>query len=185
VVWGVGRRPLGCWGRGIESRSGHGYLLCLYVVLSCVCRGLCDGLITRPEKSYRVSICVWDQKPPKKGGLRSILDYKRVGMNEFIFIQILIATNLSDMKSGLFVTYLHKTYRTLWAQVQWFIIIIRLWSPIRALASPAGGFVTITFLQGCIVSPGPNPQPGGPGLRIYDPRRQGGPAIPPDTRYPF
>jgi hypothetical protein len=29
--------------------------LCLYVVLSCVGRGLCDGLITRPEESYRVS----------------------------------------------------------------------------------------------------------------------------------
>jgi hypothetical protein len=30
-------------------------LLCLYFVLSCVGRGLCDGLITRPEESYRVS----------------------------------------------------------------------------------------------------------------------------------
>jgi hypothetical protein len=30
-------------------------LLCLYVVSSCVGRGLCDGLITRPEESYRVS----------------------------------------------------------------------------------------------------------------------------------
>jgi phage shock protein PspC (stress-responsive transcriptional regulator) len=34
------------------------YLLCLYVVLSCVGRGLCDGLITRPEESYRVSLYV-------------------------------------------------------------------------------------------------------------------------------
>jgi hypothetical protein len=33
-------------------------LLCLYVVLSCVGRGLCVGLITRPEESYRVSVCV-------------------------------------------------------------------------------------------------------------------------------
>jgi hypothetical protein len=32
-------------------------LLCLYVVF-CVSRGLCDGLITRPEESYRVSNCV-------------------------------------------------------------------------------------------------------------------------------
>jgi hypothetical protein len=31
------------------------------------------------------------------------------------------------------------------------------------------GFVTITFLQGWIVSPAPNPKPGGPGIRIYDP----------------
>jgi hypothetical protein len=34
---------------------------------------------------------------------------------------------------------------------------------------PLWGFVTITFLQGWIVGPAPNPQPGGPGLRIYDP----------------
>jgi hypothetical protein len=40
-------------------------LLCLYVVLSCVGRGLCDGLITRPEESYRVSNCMWSQKPRK------------------------------------------------------------------------------------------------------------------------
>jgi hypothetical protein len=39
----------------------------------------------------------------------------------------------------------------------------------------------MTFPQGWIVSPAPNPQPGGPGLRIYDPRRQGGPAIYPQT----
>jgi hypothetical protein len=35
-------------------------LLCLYsyVVLSCVGRGLCDVLITRPEESYRVCLIV-------------------------------------------------------------------------------------------------------------------------------
>jgi hypothetical protein len=38
------------------------------------------------------------------------------------------------------------------------IIMIWLYSPIRALASPKNwGFVTITFLRGCIVSPAPNP----------------------------
>jgi hypothetical protein len=46
---------------------------------------------------------------------------------------------------------------------------------------PFWDFVTITFLRGWIISPAPNPQPGGPGLRIYDPRRQGWPAIPPGT----
>jgi hypothetical protein len=50
---------------------------------------------------------------------------------------------------------------------------------------PCWGFLIITFLEGWIVSQAPNPQPGGPGLRIYDPRRQGGPAIPPGTRYTF
>jgi hypothetical protein len=50
---------------------------------------------------------------------------------------------------------------------------------------PSCGFVILNFLQFCIVTPAPKPQPGGPGLRIYDPRRQGGPAIAPGTGYPF
>jgi hypothetical protein len=59
-------------------------LLCLHVVLSCVGRGLCDGLITRPEESYRVSVCVWSRNP-EKGGQRSTLDYKRQWMNEYLY----------------------------------------------------------------------------------------------------
>jgi hypothetical protein len=35
-------------------------------VLSCVGRGLCYGLITRPEESYRVSVCVCDHRNPEK-----------------------------------------------------------------------------------------------------------------------
>jgi hypothetical protein len=50
---------------------------------------------------------------------------------------------------------------------------------------PFWGFITLTFLQGWIVSPASNPQPGGSGLRIYDLRRQGGTAIPPGIGYPF
>jgi hypothetical protein len=34
-------------------------LLCIYVMLFCVGRGLCDGLITRPEESYLVSNWMW------------------------------------------------------------------------------------------------------------------------------
>jgi hypothetical protein len=33
-------------------------LLCLYVALTCVGRGLCDRLITRPDESYRASNCM-------------------------------------------------------------------------------------------------------------------------------
>jgi hypothetical protein len=47
--------------------------LCLYVVLSCVGRGLCDGLITRPEQSYSVAVCVCSRNPEKRG-----LNYKRL-----------------------------------------------------------------------------------------------------------
>jgi hypothetical protein len=65
------------------------------------------------------------------------------------------------------------------------IIIIWLFSQIRALAFPLWGFLAITFLRGWIASPAPNLQPGGPGLRIYNHRGQGGPAIPPGTGYPF
>jgi hypothetical protein len=35
-------------------------------VLSCVGRGLCEGLITRPEESYRV-VCMCVNKKPRKG----------------------------------------------------------------------------------------------------------------------
>jgi hypothetical protein len=59
---GLRRRSLGCWGRGFMDVC----LLCLYVVLSCAGRGLYDGLITRPEEPYRVSICVWSRNPERE-----------------------------------------------------------------------------------------------------------------------
>jgi hypothetical protein len=37
-------------------------LLCIYIALPCVGTGLYDGLIARPEESYRVSNCVCDQE---------------------------------------------------------------------------------------------------------------------------
>jgi hypothetical protein len=49
----VGLRPFACWDCGFESRRGHECLVsCECCVLSG--RGLCLGLITRPEESYRV-----------------------------------------------------------------------------------------------------------------------------------
>jgi hypothetical protein len=41
-------------------------MLCLYVVF-CVGRGLWEGLITRAEESYRVSVCVWSGYPEREG----------------------------------------------------------------------------------------------------------------------
>ena len=50
------------WGRGLDSRRGHG---CLSVVC-CAGRGLCDGLITRPEESYRLRcVVVCDLEKPQ------------------------------------------------------------------------------------------------------------------------
>jgi hypothetical protein len=54
----------------VGSNSAEGMevsLLCLYVVLSCVDRGLCDWLTTHPEESYRVSVCVI-KKSQYRGG---------------------------------------------------------------------------------------------------------------------
>jgi hypothetical protein len=45
------------------------------------------------------------------------------------------------------------------------------------------GFLTVDFFLGGVVSPTPNPQPGGPGL--YIPWGLAGPVIPPDTEYSF
>jgi hypothetical protein len=47
------------------------------------------------------------------------------------------------------------------------------------------GFWTIVSLQGGVLNPALNPQSGGQGLRIYIPRRQGVPVIPPGTGYAF
>ena len=55
AVYGVGLRPLACWDWGFESRLGgwgDGCVSGECCVLSG--RGLCDGLINRPEESYRV-----------------------------------------------------------------------------------------------------------------------------------
>jgi hypothetical protein len=49
---------LAAWLQGslVRIPLGHGCLsLCLYVVLSCVGRGLCDGVTTRPKESNQVS----------------------------------------------------------------------------------------------------------------------------------
>jgi len=49
----VSLRPFACWDFGFESHWGHGcFVCCECCVLSG--RGLCDGLITRPEESYRL-----------------------------------------------------------------------------------------------------------------------------------
>jgi hypothetical protein len=50
---------------------------------------------------------------------------------------------------------------------------LRPWPPPQNLAEFLGGFSTIFFLQGRVVSPTPNPHPGGLGLCIYIPQRQG------------
>jgi hypothetical protein len=42
-----------------------------------------------------------------------------------------------------------------------------------------------SFLQGRVLSPTPNPHPGGPGLCIYISQREGGPVIPPSHRVPI
>jgi hypothetical protein len=54
------------------------FLLCLYVVLSCVGRGLFDGLITRPEKCYCVYNCVI-KKPQYRGGKGSSIGCSAIG----------------------------------------------------------------------------------------------------------
>jgi hypothetical protein len=51
-------KPLAYWDHGFETRGGHGCLSRVFVVC-CVGSGLCDELITRPEESYRMCVCVY------------------------------------------------------------------------------------------------------------------------------
>jgi hypothetical protein len=99
-AWVCGRLVAGVAGSN-PSRGMDVCVLCLYVVLSCVGRGLCDGLITRPEESYRVYVCVWSRNP-EKGGQRSILDYKRLWiliiLVLFLYISLVFPKQLKKLK---------------------------------------------------------------------------------------
>jgi hypothetical protein len=79
---GLRCRSAASWLLGSRVRIPHGawmFVSCVYILCCSVL--FCDGMITRPEESYRVSVCVWK---PEKGGQRSILDYKRLWMNEWM-----------------------------------------------------------------------------------------------------
>jgi hypothetical protein len=55
-------------------------LVCLYVVLSCAGINLSDGLITRPEESYRVSNFVWSSNLSKeefKAQIRTVVPQEK------------------------------------------------------------------------------------------------------------
>jgi hypothetical protein len=65
-AWVCGRLITGIAGSN-PARGMDVCLLCLNVVLSCVGRGLCDGLITRPEEPYRVSKCMCHRSNPERG----------------------------------------------------------------------------------------------------------------------
>jgi hypothetical protein len=50
-------RLLDSWDRSFEYRFWRGFSSVLFVVF-CVGSGLCDWLITRPEQSYRLCVCL-------------------------------------------------------------------------------------------------------------------------------
>lgn len=60
----------------------------------------------------------------------------------------------------------------------WMLNIILEIAQRRDLTMPSSGLGTCNMLQGEVVSPLPNPHPGGPGLCIYDSQRHGGLAQP-------
>jgi hypothetical protein len=74
AVQDVGLRPLGCWSRGGSNpdRGMDVCFSCLYVVLSC------NGLITRPEESYRVSNCMCDHRNPERGPTFQVGNERRI-----------------------------------------------------------------------------------------------------------
>jgi hypothetical protein len=98
-----------CWGCGFESRRGMDVCLLWVCVLSG--RGLCVGLITRPEESYRMR-CVWlnvIMKPRKWGGpgpLGAVVQRKKtfsgIGQNKTrlaSFWCLLVKSNATDLSS--------------------------------------------------------------------------------------
>jgi hypothetical protein len=53
----INLQTLDYWDRGFETLSGHGRSSLVFDVC-CVGSGICDMLITRPEESYRLCVCV-------------------------------------------------------------------------------------------------------------------------------
>ena len=87
AVDGVGLRLLACWDCGFKSQPGHG---CLSVV-NVVClsgRGLCDGLITRPEESYRLCCVVVCDLETSRMGAPYIHDISRLRVNDLTHIPL-------------------------------------------------------------------------------------------------
>jgi hypothetical protein len=76
-IWNLKSLYRSHWPRGLRRRSAAARLLRMWVrnppgawlfvvsVTCCQVEGLCDGLITRPEESYRLrsSRCVWSTNP--------------------------------------------------------------------------------------------------------------------------
>jgi hypothetical protein len=60
--------------------------LYLYVVLSCVGRGLCDWLITRPEESYRVFKYVCDHRNPERGPMFQLGTYRKMNDDSLLVV---------------------------------------------------------------------------------------------------
>jgi hypothetical protein len=79
---GLMRRSAAAWLLGSRVRIPLGaWMFLSYVyMLSCVGRGLCDGLIIRPEKSYRVYNCMCDHRNPERGPMFQLGTYRK--MNE-------------------------------------------------------------------------------------------------------
>jgi hypothetical protein len=69
----VAARSEAIWLLGSQVRIPLGAWMCVSVMslvfICCVvlCRGLCDGLITRPEECYRASNCMCDHRNPERG----------------------------------------------------------------------------------------------------------------------
>jgi hypothetical protein len=92
------------WPYGLRCRSAAAWLLgsrvriplgALYAVLSCVGRGLCDGLITCPEESYRMPNCMCDHRNPKRGSMFKLGTYRKNDDDDTCFIsQIVIFSEI-------------------------------------------------------------------------------------------
>jgi hypothetical protein len=94
-------------------------------------------------------------------------------MFRFVNVKIKDSTEFFIVKGRIIFTYISSSSSSFLGSTAQ----LRLWPPPQNPAEFLGGFSTIFFLQGRVVSPTPIPHPGGPGLCIYIPQRQGG--------YPF
>ena len=82
-IWLMGLRPLVCWVCGLEYRQQHG---CPFFVKCGELSGggLFDGLITRPEESYQLRVCLIKCHQIQKEPFTLVMiKYKEVRMRKY------------------------------------------------------------------------------------------------------
>jgi hypothetical protein len=105
--------------------------LCLYVVLSCVGTCLCDGLITRPEESYHLSIRLRNLWCEAAKDLARTVEPLMMMINKVLTSLFKITIELlSNVRivGGLIISRISSLF--FYSAPRSYVIVVNLWKPV-------------------------------------------------------